>query len=946
MRVRFLTVTIGRNVYTQAALMASPLASPQESRKNLSCKISLCPALYYDAHIFHLHEVDMVHKLDGFYSVSASDSLKKLDSSSDGLRQSDIDERIKEYGLNEFTEGKKRSLLRKIFDSLAEPMVLILFVATAFSFAIHDYIEGCAILGVVIINTIIGLIQDGKAEKAVEELKKILSPTFKVVRDGNIEVVASKHLVPGDVIVYESGDIIPADVRVLEGKNILSDEAHLTGESEPVSKDDQAIAKSGLRLYEMKNILFAGSKILNGFGKAVVIKTGSSTEMGLIADNIQSAEEEKTPLQKRLNTEIKFLLVLAFVSAILVLSIILGRNIDNLDWKIAQSAILIAITIVVAVFPEGLPASITIALSLAVERLAKQSVIVKKLSSVETLGNVDFICTDKTGTITQHNMTVKEFLLDREFHPVSEIFKLISEGQSHLVHDIFHISNVCSTASVDEVDGNIVKESGDPTETALIKAGILCGFKKEQFNSYKLLDTIPFSSDIMYSAALVEDHKGKKEIIAKGAPDKIIELCSHCYVDGKIIAIDNSLKKDIHEALVSRSAKGFRLIGFFKRDNVSDTSLSHESMKSSVFLGAAAIYDPPKDEVKQVIAEAKGAGINLVMITGDAKQTGFSIAEHVGIASDISQAVEGREIENISDADFAKLVENTHVYSRVAPIDKLRIVEKLKQNGHIVAMTGDGVNDAPALKKSDVGIAMGRAGSQVSQEAADIILTDDNFSTIVSGIKEGRTVFYNLRKLVKYLITNNIGKVVAVVLSPIFGPAPCLTAIQLLWSNVVMETAPGVGLTTDRSSDEVMKRKPFKLDVPILSIRDRVHMIIDGIIFGILITVGYLFAYYTTGDQVVAQTVSFAVTLLSPQIYVFILRDGGIIRKFTAPNLLLKSFTVFMLVTIALIIFVPALNLIFNTKPIYDPLIWGMIAGLSIFTSIFRLIVMRFVKEF
>ena len=887
----------------------------------------------------------MKYNLNEFYSATVSDSLLNAGSSENGLSQEKAEERIKEFGYNEFTEGKKKSIFRKIADSLMEPMVLILFVATAFSFLIGDYIEGAAILGVVVINTIVGLIQDGKAEKAVEELKKILSPQFKVLRDGSIEIVASKYIVPGDIIVFESGDIIPADVRIIEGKNILSDEAHLTGESEPVSKKENEISGNSLRLYEMKNILFAGSKILNGFGKALVIKTGSSTEMGVIADNIQGSAEEKTPLQKRLNTEIKFLIILAFASAVLVLSVFIGKNIDNLDWKIIQSAVLIAITVIVAVFPEGLPASITIALSLAVERLAKNSVIVKKLSSVETLGNVDFICTDKTGTITQHNMTVKEFLIGRSFHPVSDIFKLISSGQSHLVHDLFHISNACSTASVEESDGNIIKESGDPTETALIKAGILCGFKKEQFASYVTADSIPFSSDIMYSAALIAEPSGKRKILGKGAPDKILGFCSSICENGKIVELSDSLREEIHDVLSSRSAKGFRLIGFFKKENITSATLESGMVKDSVFLGAAAIYDPPKDEVKQVISEAKGAGISLVMITGDSKQTGFSIAEHVGIASDISQAREGCEIENIDESSFSKLVEETRVYSRVAPIDKLRIVAKLKENGHIVAMTGDGVNDAPALKRSDVGIAMGRAGSQVSQEAADIILTDDNFSTIVMGIKEGRTVFYNLRKLVKYLITNNLGKVITVVLSPIFGPGSSLTAIQLLWSNVVMETAPGVGLTTDLSSDEVMRKKPFKLDAPILCFKDRIHMLVDGLIFGVLITAAYLISYKLTSDQATAQTAAFAVTLLSPQLYVFILRDGNLIRKFTAPNKLLKIFSLFMFITIGLIIYVPALNLIFNTKPIYDAGIWILIAACSVFTSIVRFVIKKLIKE-
>ncbi|OHD23461.1 MAG: hypothetical protein A2Y34_14110, partial [Spirochaetes bacterium GWC1_27_15] len=863
-----------------------------------------------------------------------------LNTSNKGLTEKDSEERIKTYGLNEITPKKKKSLIQKIIELLLEPMVIILFVATIFSFIIKDFIEGAAILGVVIINTIISLIQDSKAEKAVEELKKILSPQFKVLREGSIEVIASKFIVPGDIIIFEAGDILPADARVIEAKNLLVDEAHLTGESEPVSKKTDLLKGDGLKPYEMVNIVFSGSKVLQGFGKAIVVKTGNSTEMGKIAENIQETEEEKTPLQKKLNKEIKFLVGLALFSAIFVLVVSILRH-----FKI-EEAILIAISIMVAVFPEGLPASITIALSLAVERLAKNSVIVKKLSSVETLGNVDYICTDKTGTITQHNMTVKEVLIGNKFYTMADLFKLIAEGKSHIVHDIFLISVKCSTASIEEKDGNITKESGDPTEIALLKAGLLSGFKPDQFDNYKALDTIPFSSDIMYSATLTETPSGEKEIIIKGAPDRIIDMCSSFCIEETENELDEHKKHDILKDLSSRSERGFRLIGFIKKIVSKDTKkIEQTDLSGFTFLGSAAIYDPPKDEVKHVIQTAKDANIKVVMITGDSKKTGFSIAESVGIADNIDQAIEGRDLEKLSDAEFSEKVEELRVYSRVAPLDKLKIVEKLKQKNHIVAMTGDGVNDAPALKKSDVGIAMGRAGSQVSQEAAEIILTDDNFSTIVMAIKEGRIVFQNLKKLVKYLITNNIGKVVTILLSPIFGPGASLSAIQILWSNVIMETAPGVGLSTDQSSDKVMDKKPSKITDPILFAKDRIHMILDGIFFGVCITLGYLITWKITNDKIMAQTVSFLITLISPQIYVFILRDGIFIRKFTAKNVLLKLFSLFMLIMIVAIVYVPALNVIFSTKPIFDPKIWGIVIGFSILTSVFRLIVGLFEKK-
>lgn len=891
---------------------------------------------------------EKVKPSDDFYALSIEESFKKFDTSEDGLSDEKAEELLKVYGPNEIAKEKKKSILRKILEALAEPMSLILIIASIFSFAMNyfdpdpdpkKYLESFAIVGVVIINTIISLIQEGKAEKAAEELKKILSPQFKVIRNGNIEVIASKFLVPGDIVVFESGDILPVDARVVNAIDLLVDEAHLTGETEPIHKHASALHKKDLKMYEMTNIIFAGSKVLNGHGKALVVKTGGNAEIGKIAKSIQEAEEEKTPLQKKMDREVKVLVALAFVAMVLVLAMGVLRNSD------IGMSVLLAISIMVAVFPEGLPAAMTISLSLAMERLAKNSVIIKKLSSVETLGNVDYICTDKTGTITKHDMTVKEFFIGDKFYVMSDLFKMVAEGKSSVLHDIFLTSVKCSTAQVVEQDGNVVKEMGDPTEIALIKASILNGFKPNQFDTYTIVDSVPFSSDLMFSAILTRDHKGNLEVYLKGAPEKVLNFCDSFYIDGKTRPLDEQYKKSISKELSTRAEKGFRLIGFAKKKySEKNSKIDVKKLNGFTFLATGVIYDPPKDEVKQVIQETKEANINVVMITGDSKKTGFSIAEHVGIATDIDQAIEGKDLEQMTDEEFGRHVEHLRVYSRVAPLDKLKIVGKLREKEHIVAMTGDGVNDAPALKKADVGIAMGRAGTQVSQEAAEIILTDDNFSTIVKAIAEGRKVYQNLKKLIRYLLTNNIGKVIGILITPLFGYPTPLLPLQLLWSNVIMESLPAIGISTDSADKNIMKRKPSKLSEPIITRKQRAMMIIDGIVFGLSIAIAYILAYnymrnngaIETDAQIVAGTVSFAITLISPQIYVFILREGSLIEKFKRQNLLLKSFFVFTLLMIIAIIYVPALNTVFTTGPITDLYLLGLIVVFSLLTTGFR----------
>lgn len=885
--------------------------------------------------------------LESLYTAPAEAVLEQLSSRRCGLTNEEAQGVRLSSGYNEIPGQKKVSLTTKVLNTLYEPMVLILLAAALFALLIGDWVEALAILGVVVINTGVSLVQDSKARKSLDELQKMLAPTVRVLRNGTIEILSTRFLVPGDIILFEAGDVIPADARVLDSKNLQVDESHLTGESEPVKKNAKTQSGKRLQPRELKNLVFSGSKVLDGNGLAVVYAIGTRTALGQLAQPPEPTEESYTGLRIQLARETKLLVFMAFLSAALVLIIFLFKNLNTWDAKIIENAILLAVTIMVAVFPEGLPASVTIALSLAVERLARKAVIVKRLSSVETLGSIDTICTDKTGTLTAHHMSVQEFYLDLKFQSKADLFKLSAERSALALRDLFLITSRNSTAVIEEKNGTVLTESGDPTEVALLKAALFSGFKPGEFDAQVTsLDTIPFSSERMFSASLVQEPSGRRLLLVQGAPGKTLALSQTCRTGTDAVDLDLGLRRQIKRDLDSRAAAGYRIIGFALAEVGSDyRKIGLDTLPVLTWLGAAVLHDPPKDEVRQAVEEARAAGISVVMLTGDSKKTGYAMAESVGIASSPRQAADGRDLDQMSPQEFRLLVESTRVYSRVMPLDKLRIVKTLRHNGHVVAMTGDGVNDAPALRNAHVGIAMGRSGTRISQDAADIILTDDNVSTIVTAVHEGRTVFANLKKLVQFLVTNNIGKVITTILTPLFVPGASLNAIMLLWSNVFMETAPGISLSVDASNGSVMNQPPPQRNAPIFGLKERLNMLFDGVVFGLVITAGYLITWHWALTQGLsadtaarlAQTAAFAVTLLSPQLYVFMLRDGLFLKKFTAPNRWLKVFSLLMILMVPVVVFVPFCQQIFHTQAITSLKLWAVILGLSVFTSVLRL---------
>jgi len=774
--------------------------------------------------------------IKGIYSV--------LNSSEKGLSNSEAKARIEKYGYNKIESKKKISPFVILLQQFNDPMIWILIAAALISALLGEMVDFWVILAILIANAVIGFVQEYKAEKAIEALKKLASLKAVVLRNGEEQEVNAEELVPGDIVLLSAGEKIPADCRLISLNNLQTQEAALTGESLPVVKEITDYDKE-LQLGDRKNMVFSGTIITDGKATAIVVKTGMETEIGKIAKLIETAEKELTPLQKNLDKLGKFLTKLILGVCVVIFTVLFFRGETFLE------SLKVAASLAVAAIPEGLPAVVTVSLAIGVKRMIKKNSLVRKLPSVETLGSTTVICSDKTGTLTKNEMTVKKIFVDNTVIDVSGSgYEPEGDFSKHPTDlDLLLKIGVLNNDAKLEKTKKGYKIIGDPTEGPLLVSGEKAGFNHHNLKKdHPRIDEILFNSE-RKRMTTIQNINGKKFVYTKGAPDVVLQLCDKVIINGKLEKLTQKKRKNILKQNENFSKDALRVLGFaYKELSSKDTKKDYE--KDLVFVGLQGMIDPAREEVKDSILKCKTAGIKVVMITGDYMGTAVAIANSLGIEG---KAVQGQEIEKL---DLDKEVEKIGVYARVNPEHKMRIVQALKKKGHIVAMTGDGVNDAPALKAADIGIAMGITGTDVSKEASDMILTDDNFSSIVNAVEEGRGIYSNIRKYFSFLLSGNIAEILIITFNVIFGLPLPLTATQILFINLVTDGLPAVALSADPFEPNALSRKPRKKDEPI-------YKGLNGYIiyYPIVVTIACLsiFAWYYFGQDnlLKAQTATF-----------------------------------------------------------------------------------------
>lgn len=795
-----------------------------------------------------------------WFSKTSETVLKELNSNiSTGLSDEEAKKRLSEYGPNRLSTKKKKTLLQLFISQLADVMIYILFGAAIISAMVGEISDSIIILIVIFINAIIGVVQESKAEKALEALKELSTPKAIVKRGGELKEVPSEEVVLGDIVVIDAGRFIPADLRLIESANLKIDEAAFTGESVPADKDAMiTIEKDNVTIGDQHNMAFMSTLATYGRGIGVVVGTSMDTQIGKIAKMIDEAEEDTTPLQKRLANLGKTLGFAAIFICGLIFVIALFQGRDMLEM------FLTAISLAVAAIPEGLPAIVAIVLAMGVQRMIKENAIIRKLPAVETLGSVNIICSDKTGTLTQNKMTVTKFYADNSLLNIDNI-ELEKPSNKLLIHGMV----LCNDATYTEKS-----KTGDPTEIALLEAGVKYNLFKEGLNEqFQRIDEIPFDSDRKLMTT-VNKHEGGLKVFTKGAIDSILKISNKALLGEEIVALNDEVRKSILMAADEMSDEALRVLACAYKE-IDSSNVSIDSLETNlIYVGMMGMIDPPRLEVRDSIKLCKSAGITPIMITGDYRNTAFAIAKELGIAENIDETISGDEIDKFTEETFNENIKDYKVFARVSPEHKVKIVKAFKSHGNIVSMTGDGVNDAPSLKTADIGVAMGITGTDVAKGAADMILTDDNFTTIVSAVEEGRNIYNNIRKSIIFLLSCNFGEIVTLFVAILLNWDTPLLPIHILWVNLITDSFPALSLGVDPGDKGVMNDPPRNPKESLFSGRFGVLLAINGAIMGALTLVAFRVGEYLYPDSLMhAQTMAFVVLAVSQLFYSLSVRN-------------------------------------------------------------------------
>ncbi|ANF36497.1 calcium-translocating P-type ATPase, SERCA-type [Bacillus velezensis] len=872
-----------------------------------------------------------------FHEMGQTDLLKATNTSiKQGLTEKEVKKRLEKHGPNELQEGKRTPAIAVFFAQFKDFMVLVLLAATLISGFLGEYVDAVAIMAIVFVNGVLGFFQERRAEKSLHALKELSTPYVSALRDGSWKKIQSKELVPGDIMKFSSGDRIGADVRIVEAKSLEIEESALTGESIPVVKQADKLRKPDVSLGDISNMAFMGTIVTRGSGVGVVVGTGMNTAMGKIADMLESAGSLSTPLQRRLEELGKILIIVALLLTVLVVAV------GVLQGHELYSMFLAGVSLAVAAIPEGLPAIVTVALSIGVQRMIKQKSIVRKLPAVETLGCASVICSDKTGTLTQNKMTVthmwsggKTFKVSGIGYEPEGVFtrgeREIKPKDEKILEQMLVFGALCNTSEIALKDGHYVLD-GDPTEGALLTAARKGGYSNDWLSGqYRVVAEFPFDSVRKMMTVIVEDKEKKQFVITKGAPDVLIDRSSHLMYDARSAPFSGEKKAETEAVLKELASQALRTIAIaYKPLKLGEKPTMEQAEKNLTMLGLSGIIDPPRPEVRQAIKECREAGIKTVMITGDHVETAKAIAKDLRLLPKKGRVMDGKTLNELTEKELIETVDDVYVFARVSPEHKLKIVKAFQENGHVVAMTGDGVNDAPAIKQADIGVAMGVTGTDVAKEASSLILVDDNFATIKSAIKEGRNIYENIRKFVRYLLASNVGEILVMLFAMLLALPLPLVPIQILWVNLVTDGLPAMALGMDQPEGDLMRRKPRHPKEGVFARKLGWKVVSRGFLIGAATILAFIIVYHRNPENLpYAQTVAFATLVLAQLIHVFDCRsETSVFSRNPFENIYLLGAIISSIFLMVIVIYYPPLQPIFKTVPI-TPGDWMLIIGMS-----------------